>query len=261
MGRTLRFLSALVAVNMRASLAMRGAFWVRAGFMFANNFIFFVMWWLFFDKFEEVRGWTIADMAALYGVCASSFGLAVVVGAGVRELGKAIFEGDLDAFLTQPQSVLVQAVATRSEASGWGDVASGAVFFVLCGYVSAAMIPLVVTVILCGMLVFLATGVLFHSAAFFFGDTNTLSRQVHDTLLIFALYPRTVFGGWLKVLLFTAIPAGLVSFLPVELLRDFSWQSFGLLLSGAGLYVMIAVTVFHIGLRRYESGNRIGVRI
>jgi ABC-2 type transport system permease protein len=241
---------------MKASLALRGAFWVRAGFMFANNFIFMVMWWVFFDRFDEVRGWRMADMAALYGVCAAAFGLSIVVGAGVRELSTHIVEGDLDAYLTQPQSPLLRCVASRSEASGWGDVASAVVFFGLCGYVSPALVPVCVLTTVCGCLVFLATGVLFHASAFWFGDTRTLSRQAHDTLLIFSLYPSTVFSGWLKVLLYTAVPAGFISFLPVELLRDFSWRAAGAVVGGTAAYVLLAAFVFARGLRRYESGNR-----
>ena len=61
MRATLRFLRALVATNLKASLALRGAFWARVVFMMANNLIFFVMWWVFFERFEEVRGWRLPD--------------------------------------------------------------------------------------------------------------------------------------------------------------------------------------------------------
>ena len=53
MGGTLRFLRALVATNLKASFALRGAFWMQVFFMLFNNLIFFVMWWIFFDRFEE----------------------------------------------------------------------------------------------------------------------------------------------------------------------------------------------------------------
>ena len=59
---TLRFLGALVAMNLKSSFALRGAFWLQAGFMVANNVLYFTFWWIFFDRFEEIRGWRIADM-------------------------------------------------------------------------------------------------------------------------------------------------------------------------------------------------------
>jgi len=79
-------------------------------------------------------------------------------------------------------------------------------------------------------------------------------------LVIFAVYPSTIFRGWLKVVLYTAIPAGFVTYLPVTLLREFSWPRLGAILGAAVVYAGIAVLVFGAGLRRYASGSRFGVR-
>ena len=96
MRETLRFLVALVGTNLKASLALRGTFLLRAFFMMVNNLVFFVMWWVFFLEVEEIRGWRVADMAAITAVSAGAFGLAVVFGGGVRNLARIIAEGDLD---------------------------------------------------------------------------------------------------------------------------------------------------------------------
>src|SRR5690606_26028258 len=122
---TLRFLVALVATNLKSSFARRASFWLSVLFMAANNLIFFAMWWILFERFEEIGGWRIGDMLALFGVVASAFGLAVVFGGGVRDLARTIIEGDLDAVMTQPKNVLLHVLASRSSASGWGDVGSG----------------------------------------------------------------------------------------------------------------------------------------
>jgi ABC-2 type transport system permease protein len=257
----LRFLLALLRTNMRASMALRGAFLVRVGFMAANNLIYFVMWWVFFTKYERVRGWALADMAALFAVCAGAFGLAVVLGGGVRDIARRIVDGDLDTCLTQPKSPLVQTTASRSEPSGWGDMASGLALLALSGYATPAAVPLWLVSSVFGALVFLATGVIFQSLAFWMGDTSTFSRQAWEFIIMFSLYPRTLFGGWLKLLLFTAVPAGFVSFLPVELVRDFRVTTLLAVVGGALLYSALAALVFAAGLRRYESGNRFGLRI
>jgi ABC-2 type transport system permease protein len=260
MRRSLKYLGALVATNLKSSVALRGAFLARVVFMFLNNFIFLVMWWVFFDKYESVRGWRLPDTAAVYGIAAGAFGMAVVLGRGVGELSRLIFEGDLDSFLVQPKSPLVSAVASRSEASGWGDMASAVVLFALSGYVTPAVVPVCLVCVLCGFLIFLATGVLAHSLAFWLGDTRSVSREFWQFLIIFAIYPSTVFSGWLKVVLFSVIPAGFVTFLPVQLLRRFDWTVMGTVLFATFAYCTVALLVFRAGLRRYESGNRFGVR-
>lgn len=257
---TLKFLRALTRTNLRASVALRGAFWTRVTFMFLNNFIFLVMWWVFFEKYDTVRGWRMADMTAIYGVGAGAFGLAVIFGNGVRELARVIVQGDLDSFLTQPKTPLLHVAGARSEASGWGDLASAVVLFALSGYVSPSMVPLCLVACVCGALVFIATAAMINCLAFWLGEIEALSQQATNFLLIFSLYPSSIFGGWLRAVLFSAIPAGFITFLPVDLLRDFRWTTLGAVVAAALLYTFLAGVVFALGVKRYESGNRFGVR-
>jgi len=251
MRATLGFLRAQVQTNLKASVALRGAFWLRAAFMFLNNFIFLLAWVLFFSKYDNVRGWRIEDMAALFAVAAGGFGLSVVLGHGVHDLSRLVTGGGLDAWLSQPKSPLVKAIASRSEAAGWGDMASSVVLFALCGHVDLVRIPLCLVGALCACAVLLATAVLVQSLAFWLGDVSTFSRQMWNFLLFFGMYPRTIFGGWLKVLLFTAIPAGFITYLPVDLLREFHWSTLGAAVGGAAGYCLLAAAVFRLGLRRY----------
>jgi len=256
-----RYFVSLLSTNLRASMALRGAFWTRVIFMFFNNLIYLVMWWVFFDAFDEVRGWRLKDMLAIYAVGAGVFGLSVVLGGGVNYLARTIAQGDLDTHLTQPKPPLLAAAASRSEASGLGDLATAVLLFVLCGYVTPASLPFVLVAVLSGSVVFLATAVMFHSLAFWFRDTEALSRQFLHFVLVFAIYPKTVFSGWLKIMLFTVVPAGFATFLPVDVVRKASgWYLLATIL-GAVVYSALAWVVFRAGMRRYESGNRFGVRV
>lgn len=257
---TLRFLRALLATNLKASFALRGAFWMQAVFMLANDLIFFTVWWIFFARFESIGGWRLPDMMRLYAVLAGAFGAAVVLGGGVRELARTISDGDLDAFLTQPKHPLVHVVASKTNAAGWGDLANCALLLSLSGTVTLASIPLVLVAVAAGAVVFVSVGVLFHSAAFWLGPVQTLARQMWEFLITFACYPDTLFAGGLRVLLFTALPAAFVGWLPAGLVADFTWGRLAGVVLGALGFAALAVLVFHAGLRRYASGNRFGVR-
>ena len=107
---------------------------------------------------------------------------------------------------------------------------------------------------------FTASGVILHSLAFWLGRVEGLARQLWEFLITFSIYPRPLFAGALKLMLFTLIPAGFIGYLPVELLREFTWLGLAAALSGAVLYVGLALLVFDRGLRQYESGSRFGVR-
>jgi ABC-2 type transport system permease protein len=256
----LRFARALVAINLKSSFALRGAFWLQASFMVANNVLYFTFWWIFFDRFDEIRGWRVADVAALFGVVATGFGAAVVFAGGIRDLSRHIVEGDLDAFLTQPKSPLLQATASRTYASGWGDMCSGLGFLLFSGLVEWQTLPAALLAVLCSTAVFVASGVILHSLAFWLGRIEAIARQLWEFLVTFSIYPKALFTGVLKFVLFSLIPAGFIGYLPLELIRDFGWSGLLAAVGGAAGYVTLAVVVFGAGLKRYESGNRFGVR-
>ena len=111
-----------------------------------------------------------------------------------------------------------------------------------------------------GAVMFLAAGVIIHSTAFWAGPIENLARHAWEFVIAFSLYPVTIHTGFLKVMMFTLIPAGFISYFPVELLRDFSVLSFLTVLGATTFYSALALFVFARGLQQYESGNRIMLR-
>jgi ABC-2 type transport system permease protein len=79
-------------------------------------------------------------------------------------------------------------------------------------------------------------------------------------LIIFSTYPECLFSGMLRWLLFSALPAGFVSYLPVRVLSDHGspWDVL-LLAAGAAGFLGLGIWVFGRGLARYASGSRFGV--
>jgi ABC-2 type transport system permease protein len=257
--RNLRFTLALFSTTIKGSLALRGAFLLQASFMLVNNLIFFSTWWILLRRFGNIRGYTIADMLALFGVSVTGYGVAVVLCGGLLELARSIEDGELDALLSQPKSVLLRALASRSIASGWGDAATGIAMLAMSGYVNLRSAPLALLAVAISALMFVASSVMLHSSAFWLGRVQSTTRILIDFVITFSLYPPTLFGSGIKVVLFTLLPAGLVAFLPVELLRDFHASTAVLAVGGAAAYTWLAHWVFMRGLRRYASGSRFGV--
>ena len=82
--------SVLHAHRYLVAVALRGAFALQASFMLINNAVFFTMWLIFFNRFEEVGGWKLEDVGIVFGVVALAFGLAHVLGAGATQLARMI---------------------------------------------------------------------------------------------------------------------------------------------------------------------------
>lgn len=86
-----------------------------------------------------------------------------------------------------------------------------------------------------------------------------------ERVVTFSIHPGTIFDG--PVVLHTLIPAALVTHLPAELFRAVvrgaapDWGLLAAIVAGDAALIAAAWAVFALGLRRYESGNRIGARI
>ena len=250
------FARTLLATNLKAALALRGAFVMQVAFMALNNLTFFVFWWALMARVPVIRGWRLADVELLFGLVAAAVGLTVAFAGGLRHLGRFIEDGDLDTLLTQPRSVLVYALGMRSHPSGIGDMISGAYLIAASGYVSWRSVPLLIVAIGASAAIFVASGVLFFSLAFWLDKVESIARQMWELLITFSLYPEPLFGGALRLALFTILPAGFVGYLPVAVVRSPSPPEVCLLLGGAVAYLALAVLVFNRGLRRYASGSR-----
>ena len=95
--------------------------------------------------------------------------------------------------------------------------------------------------------------------AFWLGKSDTVALQMWELVITFSLYPEPLFGGVLRLVLFTLIPAGWVGYVPAHLARHASAGQLLLLASAAVGYLAVAVVMFQRGLRRYASGSRFAV--
>jgi len=254
------FLRELVSRQLEASFALRGAFWTAAVLMVVNDLFYFSTWTILLHRFGDIGGWRLPDMMCLYAVSATGFGLCVILAGGIPDLSRRIDEGDLDTFLTQPKHVLIQSLASRTLPSGWGDVSVGLGLLVLSGNLRLSTLPAVLVGVVCSAITFIACGIVMHSLAFWLGRTHTLSRALWEFTLLFSLYPPVLFGGGIRFLLFILLPAAIVAYLPVDLVRHPGVVSLLATLAATASYAAFALWLFERGLRRYASGNRITTR-
>jgi len=255
--RELRFLLALWKTNLLAAMEYRTAFLSQIFGMILNNSMYFLVWVIFFDRFEEIHGWGLDEMFLVFGISAAAFGLVMMLFGNARVLSEVIAQGQLDYYLALPRPVLLHALASRSVTSGLGDVAYGVLSFLFSGQVTPESTLRFLAGVTLATTIFLAFMVLVHSLSFWSGYVSAFADLAVNALLSFAIYPITLFDGSARFLLFTLVPAALIGAVPAEFVRTFSWQHLGQMLAGAMLLLAGSIAVFHRGLRRYESGSAI----
>ncbi len=259
--KTLSFFFSLLRTSIRGSISQRGAFLLESVLMIANNLIFLMMWWIFFRQFKDIDGWTLTDMIALNAIGMGAYGLMQICFGGVKQLARVILNGDLDPFMTQPKNLLLHLTGSKSFSKGWGSLMTTLILIFLGKFFTLSAITLIVISMICGCLVFTGFGIIVHSLVFWLGPIESVAKRYCDSLFLFALYPSHIYSGMLQVVMFTLIPAGIITYLPVELLRNFTWLKLTLLIGSSFAFLALAFFIFHLGLKRYESGNQFGMRL
>ena len=258
--RTLRFIGAYTVANVQAAMEYRISFWVQIFTMAANDSLWLFFWWTYFHQFPLVHGWQNNDIVVIWAVTACAFGIAMGFFGNSPKLAALIMNGGLDAYLGMPRYVLLHVCVSASDPTAWGDIIFAVGAFLLFLHPDLLHFALYVLMALSGALIFTSFVVIICSLAFFLGNTEGLAQQLLGTLITFSTYPMNIFSGTVRLLLFTVIPAGFISFIPLQLLHQFSWSLLAALFGFTTLIVFVAMGVFHLGLRRYESGNLLGMQ-
>lgn len=248
--------TALLRHNLASGLALRSVAVTSAVMMFANNILWFVIWIIYFQTFSTMRGWGLTDFSLLMAAGTWGFGVMVVALGGVREIARVIVDGSLDVHLGRPRHPLPSLLLSRSTASGWGDMASSFVFWFWFGGLHLSQLPLALLVSTAGGLVLAAAVCIAQSVAFWIPRSSAMAQEFLDMMITISLYPQTIYGAFVRALLFTLIPAAYMTYVPVQAMREGSWIKTAAVVGAAAAYWVLAVWVFERGLRRYTSGNQ-----
>ncbi|QJD87340.1 ABC transporter permease [Cohnella herbarum] len=259
-GANVRFALTCWKVNLASAMEYRLSFFLLAGMMFVNNFIWLFFWSLFFERFPVVQGWEMEDVMMLWALSAGGFGWAAMLFGNFSRIAGIVATGQLDVYLSQPKPVLLSVLASRSSVTAAGDFLFGITVFLIAGDTSLRGILLFALGLLISGLLFIAVMVIAGCSAFYIGHAEGFTQQLFNSFIALTTYPSDIFRGLAKLALFSLVPAGFISYLPIGLLKDFD-PAFvaGATAVAAGLTIAAAL-LFRIGLRRYSSGNTIAMR-
>ncbi|MBW8308167.1 MAG: ABC-2 family transporter protein [Candidatus Paracaedibacteraceae bacterium] len=244
-----------IKINLKSSFSQKGFFISRIFFMIINNLIFFSSWYFFFKKFQVINGWSLKHISLMSGIVNISLGLNICFFNGLKNMPTIIESGQLDIFLTLPRSVLIGIAASSSEYSGIGSVVSGLFLLYFSSFNNFFDIILIVFFILISMIIFSTTHIFYGSLSFWFKGLNRLNYDISNILTLLATTPGCVYKGMIKTLIFSIIPIGFASYLPVEYFITKDISIIPIIILGPCILLFISIATFKVGLKKYESGN------
>ncbi len=229
-------------------------------FMMLNNACFIIQWIILYSLKSDVGGYTFKQVLLLWGLAASTFGVAHFFFKDSFELSELINTGKLDAYLIQPKNVLISCITSSVEVSCIGDMLYGWVMLFLYGITwKNALLFFFFSII--GGILLVSIAVIFASLSFWFGRVEIVANTINSLMTNFATYPEGIFKGFIKILFYTIIPIGFINYMPIELIGKFQWIHFFMIIGVMILFVSLAFFIFYRGLKRYSSSNLMNARV
>jgi ABC-2 type transport system permease protein len=216
---SLRAYRLIVAMWVRSTMAYRASFVMTALGNFAATGLDFVTIMMMFSHITVLGGFTLPEVAFLYGTTSTAFGLTDLALGSMDRLGRRVRDGTLDTLLLRPAPVLAQVAADRFALRRLGRVVQG---LLVLGWavarVDVAWTPLKVLLLpvslVSGAAIFGAVFVAGAAFQFRAGDASEVQSSVTYGGNTMLQYPPTVFSKELVRGVVFVVPLAFVNWLP-----------------------------------------------
>jgi ABC-2 type transport system permease protein len=209
----------LVGAQVRSRLEYRLSFAFELLGSFGITFIDFIVVLVLFSHITALGGWSLWEVAFLYGLAGISFAIADLFIGHIEDTHLLIRSGQFDVVLLRPVSSLLQMIASDLPLRRLGKMAQATIVFVIAlahlhvHWTIGRLVVLVVS-IGSGAVIFGSVWVLGACLTFWTVGSGEASNAFTYGGNMFASYPLDIFGPWLRRFLAFVIPLGFVAYEP-----------------------------------------------
>lgn len=265
-GFTLGIYVRLIAIQIRAQLQYRTAFVLEVLSSGITLFLFFASIAFVLQRFGTLGGWTLGELAFLWGTVEFAFGLMDMIFSGFdpANFGKQVRQGLFDQLLLRPANITIQVLGSEFILRRLGRIAQGAVIFTVALMLAdiewsvgkILYLPLVIVGLVC-----------FFGGLFMIGATLsfwTVESVEAINILTYGgtemmAYPMHIYPDWLRRTFTYLVPAIFLNYYPAlyflgkpDPLGLPAFFSFVSPLVGAGVLGM-ALAFWRFGIKHYQS--------
>jgi ABC-2 type transport system permease protein len=257
----------LLGAAYRSQLQYRGNFLmvILAGVAYQGVGLAFV--WVVVEKFGSVGGWSMGEIAFLYGMRLTSHALWTVPMHCVVGIDWQVKNGEFDRYLIRPVGLMTQMLTSRFAVQVLGDLLGGVGILLAAGSMvdidwSPGAVLLLLAALAGGAMVEASFQLAIGSLTFRMLDTRALRMQVIDSLCnTFGGYPLKIFPGTMRFALTFVLPLAFIAYLPTGVLLDRTdelhvaeWLAIGAPLLGP-LLLGLAYLFWRSQIKHYSSSG------
>jgi len=254
----------LAGARLRGQTQYRVSFALQVASSFTSTFVELLAVFILFHTFTDLGGWSVGEVAFLYGIASVAFGLVELFGSGFDNVSQMVREGEFDRVLTRPVPPFIQVLAADLQLRKIGRIAQGIVALV----VAQAWANIVWTVpkLLLAPVALLSTSIVFFTAfligaavcfwtiessevqnIFTYGGTELASNPIH------------IYHAWMRGIFIYIVPLGLTTYYPALFILGkadpLGFPPFTPFLAPfvATLFLALGLRIWEAGLRHYQS--------
>lgn len=268
MRRNLSLLRKFLRIQVRSQLQYPASFVME---VISNAIIlgfFFIAFALTMTQFGEIGGWTVGEVAFLWGMAEFSFGVMDIVFSGFDYdfFGPMVIKGTFDQLLLRPVNISLQVLGSRLVLRRLGKISEGLIIFI----VGLSLVDVQWTF---GRVIYLPvlviSQILFFGSLFIIGATTTFwTKERLEILNVFTYggseimsYPMHIFPRAIRLLFTFVVPAIFLSYFPMTYILDKAIQvdapSFAPFLAPiiALSLFWLSLKFWHYGIKNYQSSG------
>ena len=223
-------------------------------FMILNNASFIIQWIILYSLKDNVGGYTLKEVLLLWGIASGTYGFSHFFFKKAYNLSDIINNGKLDSFIVQPKNVLLSTITTDVEPSALGDLVYSYIILFIYGFTLPRFILYTIFIVTGGCII-TAIAVVLGSLSFWFNKSDIIADTGNSLMTTFATYPDGIFKGIAKILLFTLIPVGITTYIPVKVITEFNILYFIIIIGITIISIILSFIIFNKGLKKYSSSN------
>jgi len=222
----------LIAAHLRSQMQHKVSFVLRTLGAFAANLFDFAGIAVLFGRIPQLSGWSLPEVALLYGISSLCFATAELFGGALDNFDTVVVQGTFDRVLLRPLDALFQVLTEEFALRRFGRMAQGGLVL----SIALTQLPISWTA---GKVVFFAVslvsgtalffGILILGAAYCFWIVQG-KEATHVVTYggdFMSNYPMDIYGRWLRRFATFVLPIGFVSYYPSLYLLERS-DPFGL---------------------------------
>lgn len=251
-------------VSIRSQLQYRASALTMLLGVFVISSSEFAAVWSLFDRFGDLRGWTLPEVALFYGVITVTFSLCDLFSRGLDAFWHQVRDGTFDRLLLRPRWTVFQLLAHEVTLRRLGRLALGVA---VLGYASTAgtidwtlaRAALLVASIACGVCAFLGILLLQATSAFWTIEGREVWNAFTYGGVTMSQYPLAIFRSWFRKLFTYVIPLACVNYFPglvilgrADPLGTPAYIGWTAPLAGP-MFMLLGLQAWRIGVRHYRS--------